>query len=299
MYHNPVMLKESLEGLNIKPDGVYIDVTFGGGGHSRAILRQLKGGTLYAFDQDTDAQAQVVEHPNLIFTRANFQFVEQYLKLLQAGPADGLLADLGISSHQIDEPARGFSTRWEGPLDMRMNTTSGQTAADVVNNYSEAEVHRILGIYGELRNARTLALAIVKARAKQKIGTTEELKKVINPFAPKGKEFKYQAQVFQALRIEVNQEMHALEKLLEQCSRILKPGGRLVVMSYHSLEDRMVKHYMQTGNVEGDLQKDLFGNIIRPFEPVNRKPLEATPEEVANNPRARSVRFRIAERKGL
>jgi 16S rRNA (cytosine1402-N4)-methyltransferase len=254
---------------------------------------------LYAFDQDTDAQAQVREHPNLIFTRANFQFAEQYLKLLQAGPADGLLADLGISSHQIDEPARGFSTRWEGPLDMRMNTTSGQTAADVVNNYSEAELHRILGMYGELRNARTLALAIVKARAKQKISTTEELKRVINPFAPRGKEFKYQAQVFQALRIEVNQEMQALEKLLEQCSRILKPGGRLVVMSYHSLEDRMVKHYMQAGNVEGILQKDLFGNILRPFEPVTRKPMEATPEEVAANPRARSVRFRIAERKGL
>jgi 16S rRNA (cytosine1402-N4)-methyltransferase len=299
MYHNPVMLKESLEGLNIKPDGVYIDVTFGGGGHSTAILSQLKGGTLYAFDQDTDAQEQVREHPNLIFTRANFQFAEQYLKLLQAGPADGLLADLGISSHQIDEPARGFSTRWDGPLDMRMNTTSGQTAADVVNNYSEAELHRILGMYGELRNARTLALAIVKARAKQKISTTEELKRVINPFAPRGKEFKYQAQVFQALRIEVNQEMQALEKLLEQCSRILKPGARLVVMSYHSLEDRMVKHYMQTGNVEGDLQKDLFGNIIRPFEPVTRKPMEATPEEVVANPRARSVKFRIAERKGL
>jgi len=299
MYHNPVMLKESLEGLQIKPEGVYIDVTFGGGGHSKAILSQLKGGTLFAFDQDADAQAQVLEHPNLVFTRANFQFAEQYLKLLQAGPADGLLADLGISSHQIDVPGRGFSTRWDGPLDMRMNTQSGQTAADVVNNYSEAELHRILGMYGELRNARTLALAIVKARSKQKISTTEELKKVINPFAPRGKEFKYQAQVFQALRIEVNQELQALEKLLEQCTRILKPGGRLVVMSYHSLEDRMVKHFMQAGNMEGILQKDLFGNIIRPFEPVTRKPLEASPEEVAANPRARSVKFRIAERKGL
>jgi 16S rRNA (cytosine1402-N4)-methyltransferase len=299
MYHNPVMLQESLEGLKIQPGGIYIDATFGGGGHSKAILSRLKEGKLYAFDQDEDAHAQAFEHPNLIFTRANFQYIEQYLKLFQVRGADGLLADLGISSHQIDEPTRGFSTRWDGPLDMRMNTQSGQTAADVVNNYSDADLHKILGMYGELRNARTLAGAIVKARAKHKISTTEELKRVINPFAPKGKEFKYQAQVFQALRIEVNQELQALEKLLEQCARILKPGGRLVVMSYHSLEDRMVKHYMQTGNTEGNLQKDLYGNIMRPFEPVTRKPLEATPEEVAANPRARSVRFRIAERKGL
>jgi len=299
MYHNPVMLKESLEGLNIQPNGVYIDVTFGGGGHSKAILEKLKEGILYAFDQDGDAEGQSFQHPNLVFTRANFQYVEQYMKLLKTGPADGLLADLGISSHQIDEPGRGFSTRWDGPLDMRMNTLSGQTAADVVNTYSEAELHRILGMYGELRNARTLALAIVKARSKQKISTTEELKKVVNPLAPRGKEFKYQAQVFQALRIEVNQEMDALEKLLEQCTRILKPGGRLVVMSYHSLEDRLVKHFMQTGNTEGNLEKDLFGNILRPFEPVTRKPLEPSPEEVISNPRARSVKFRIAERKGL
>jgi 16S rRNA (cytosine1402-N4)-methyltransferase len=299
MYHIPVMLQESLEGLNIQPNGIYIDVTYGGGGHSKAILAQLETGRLYAFDQDADAENQVEAHPNLVFTRANFQHVEAYLKLLKAGQADGLLADLGISSHQIDEPGRGFSTRWEGPLDMRMDNRAGLTAADVVNNYSEAELHKILGMYGELRNARTLALAIVKARARQKISTTEELKKVIGPFAPRGKEFKYQAQVFQALRIEVNQEMDALEKLLDQCARILKPGGRLVVMSYHSLEDRMVKHFIQTGNVEGILHKDLYGNILRPFEPVHRKPLEAGSEEIARNPRARSVRFRVAQRKGL
>jgi 16S rRNA (cytosine1402-N4)-methyltransferase len=299
MYHNPVMLQESLEGLNIKQDGIYIDVTFGGGGHSKAILNQLKNGKLYAFDQDEDAQNQVFEHPNLVFTRANFQYVEQYLKLFQVGPADGLLADLGISSHQIDEPGRGFSTRWEGPLDMRMNTKAEMTAAEVINNYSEADLHRILGMYGELRNAKTLANAIVKARTRQKISTTDELKKVLTPLAPRGKEFKYQAQVFQALRIEVNQEMEVLAGLLEQCPRILKPGGRLVVMSYHSLEDRMVKHFIQAGNVEGNLQKDLYGNILRPFEPVSRKPMEASPEEVAANPRARSAKLRIAERNGL
>ncbi len=298
MYHTPVMLKESLEGLNIKPGGIYIDVTYGGGGHSNAILSKLKDGKLYAFDQDEDAQKQVQNHDNLVFTRANFQFANQFMKLYREGPADGLLADLGISSHQIDEPGRGFSTRWDGPLDMRMNTAAEQSAADVVNNYTEAGLHRIMGMYGELKNARSLALAIVKARSKHKISTTEELKKVAYPLAPKGKEFKYLAQVFQALRIEVNQEMQVLENLLKQCPDLLKPGGRLVIISYHSLEDRMVKHFIQTGNTEGILHKDLYGNILRPFEPVTRKPLEASAEEIAANPRARSARLRIAERNG-
>jgi 16S rRNA (cytosine1402-N4)-methyltransferase len=220
------------------------------------------------------------------------------MKLYRAGRAQGILADLGISSHQIDEPARGFSTRGEGPLDMRMDVRQEQTAADVVNNYSEAELHRILGMYGELKNAKSLARAIVAARSKHTISTTEDLKKVAYPLAPKGKEFKYLAQVFQALRIEVNQEMLVLENLLKQCSELLKPGGRLVIISYHSLEDRMVKHFIQTGNMEGVLQKDLYGNIIRPFEPVTRKPLEASAEEIAANPRARSARLRIAERTG-
>jgi 16S rRNA (cytosine1402-N4)-methyltransferase len=296
MYHNPVMRSECLQGLNINPDGIYVDVTYGGGGHSNAILSQLKGGKLYAFDQDADAQAQVAEHPNLVFIKANFQYVEQYLKLYRVGQVDGLLADLGISSHQIDQPERGFSTRWDGPLDMRMNTEASLSAADVVNTYSEAELHRILGMYGELRNARTLALAIVKARSKQKISTTEELKKVANPLATRGKEFKYLAQVFQALRIEVNQEMQTLEALLEQMPRILKPGGRMVVMSYHSLEDRLVKHFVQAGNPQGEIRKDLFGNNLRPFESITRKPVEATPEELAANPRARSAKLRIAER---
>jgi 16S rRNA (cytosine1402-N4)-methyltransferase len=292
------MLEESLEGLNIKPGGIYIDVTYGGGGHSNAILSRLKGGKLYAFDQDEDAQKQVQTHENLVFTKANFQFVNQYMKLYRQGPVDGLLADLGISSHQIDEPGRGFSTRWNGPLDMRMNTSAEQSAADVVNNQTEAGLHRILGMYGELKNAKSLARAIVAARSKHTISTTEDLKKVAYPLAPKGKEFKYLAQVFQALRIEVNQEMLVLENLLKQCSELLKPGGRLVIISYHSLEDRMVKHFIQTGNMEGVLQKDLYGNIIRPFEPVTRKPLEASAEEIAANPRARSARLRIAERTG-
>lgn len=296
MYHNPVMLHESLEGLQIQPGGIYLDVTYGGGGHSKAILSSLNGGTLYAFDQDADAEAEMKAHPNLVFTRANFRHAERYMKLYQAGPAQGLLADLGISSHQIDEPARGFSTRAEGPLDMRMDTRQELTAADVVNNYSEGELHRILGMYGELKNARTLASAIVKARIRQPIRTTEELKKVLAPLAPRGKEFKYQAQVFQALRIEVNQELKALEELLEQSSRILAPGGRLVVLSYHSLEDRMVKHFIQTGNPEGELHKDLYGNLLRPFEPINRKPVEASPGELAENPRSRSARLRIASR---
>ena len=296
MYHNPVMLHESLEGLQIQPGGTYIDATFGGGGHSSAILGQLNSGTLYAFDQDADAEAMMKSHPNLIFTRANFRHAERYMKMYKAGPAQGLLADLGISSHQIDEPARGFSTRADGPLDMRMDTRQELTASDVVNTYSESELHRILGMYGELKNARTLASAIVKARIRQPISTTEELKKVITPLAPRGKEFKYQAQVFQALRIEVNQELKALEELLDQSTRLLAMGGRLVVLSYHSLEDRMVKHFIQTGNPEGRQEKDLYGNLLRPFEPVNRKPLEASAAEVAQNPRARSARLRVAQR---
>lgn len=296
MYHNPVMLSECLHGLNINPNGIYVDVTFGGGGHSLAILDQLRDGRLFAFDQDSDAVAQALKHPNLTFVKANFRYVEQYLKLYKINQIDGLLADLGISSHQIDEPGRGFSTRWDGPLDMRMDSGISQTAADLVNNYSETELHRILGMYGELRNAKTMAHAIVKARSVQKINTTEDLKKVAYPLAPRGKEFKYLAQVFQALRIEVNQELESLKDLLKQTARMLKPGGRLVVMSYHSLEDRLVKHMIQTGNPEGDTHKDFFGNLQRPFEPITRKPVEASVEEVAANPRARSARLRIAER---
>lgn len=299
MYHQPVMLKEAVDALHVQPNGIYIDVTYGGGGHTKAILPLLKTGKVYAFDQDEDAEKQLVVHPNLVFTRANFQYVEQYMNMYQAGLADGLLADLGISSYQIDEPGRGFSTRWEGPLDMRMNTSAEQTAADVVNYYSEADLHKILGMYGELKNAKTLATTIVKARSKQKISTTDELKRVITHLAPRGKEFKYQAQVFQALRIEVNRELEVLERLLNQCLSVLKPGGRLVVLSYHSLEDRMVKHFMQTGNVAGVAHKDLYGNLIRPFEPLLRKPLEASPEEVAQNPRARSAKLRVAQRTGL
>jgi 16S rRNA (cytosine1402-N4)-methyltransferase len=296
MYHLPVMLKETLDGLQIQPDGTYIDVTYGGGGHSKAILNLLGSGKLYAFDQDADAEGEMQTHPNLVFTRANFRHAERFMKMHHAGSAQGLLADLGISSHQIDEPARGFSTRGDGPLDMRMDKRQDLTAAEVINSYSEASLHRIFGMYGELKNARSLAAAIVKTRVKQSIQTTSDLKKILAPFCPKGKEFKYQAQVFQALRIEVNQELKALEELLQQSCRLLSAGGRLVVLSYHSLEDRMVKHFIQTGNPEGKPVKDFYGNLLRPFEPVNRKSIEAGMEELANNPRARSARLRIASR---
>lgn len=297
MYHVPVMLRESVDALEIKPNGIYMDATFGGGGHTSAILNRLEEGKVFAFDQDEDAARQVEPHPCLVFTKANFAAAESYLKLYKAIPLDGILADLGISSHQIDQGERGFSTRWAGPLDMRMNPAGDvASAADVLATYPESELHRILGMYGELRNARTLAAALVKARAKKPLTTTEDLKQAVQPFAPRGKEFKYFAQVFQAIRIEVNQEMDVLEKLLEQSIRILKPGGRLVVLSYHSLEDRMVKHMMQTGNLAGEPQKDLYGNLLRPFEPVTRKPVEASAEEIQANPRARSARLRVAVR---
>jgi 16S rRNA (cytosine1402-N4)-methyltransferase len=296
MYHIPVMLKESLDALDIKPEGTYMDATFGGGGHTSAILNVLAGGKVYAFDQDDDAAAQAVARPDLVFTKANFAFAESYLRLYQALPVDGILADLGISSHQIDEPERGFSTRGEGPLDMRMNTGGTLTAAMVLETYTGAELQRVLGMYGEIRNARTLAGALVKARAGKRLATTEDLKRIVTPFAPRGKEYKYLAQVFQAIRIEVNQEMNALEKLLMQSVRMLKPGGRLVVLSYHSLEDRMVKHFFQAGNISGNPEKDLYGNLLRPFEPVYRKPLEAGPEEIRQNPRARSARLRAGVR---
>lgn len=296
MYHIPVMLKESLDALDIKPEGTYMDATFGGGGHTSAILNVLAGGKVYAFDQDDDAAAQVAARPDLVFTKANFAFAESYLRLYQALPLDGILADLGISSHQIDEPGRGFSTRGEGPLDMRMNTGGSLTAATVLETYSGEELQRVLGMYGEIRNARTLAGALVKARAAKRLATTEDLKRVATPFAPRGKEYKYLAQVFQAIRIEVNQEMSALEKLLMQSVRMLRPGGRLVVLSYHSLEDRMVKHFFQTGNIAGNPVKDLYGNLLRPFEPAYRKPLEAGPDEIGQNPRARSARLRAGIR---
>ena len=298
MYHNPVMLKECIKGLQIHPDGIYVDVTFGGGGHSMVILENLREGRLIAFDQDEDAkrQADNIQSRSFTFCQANFRYMKQYLKLSGVTQVDGILADLGISSHQIDSPERGFSTRFEGPLDMRMDQKGKLTAAKILNEYPEAELHKIFGMYGELKNARTAAKAVIAARTIKPLATTLDLKAAMQQNTPRGKENKYFAQVFQALRIEVNQEMKALEDFLHQCGEVMKPGGRLVVMSYHSLEDRMVKNYINTGKVFGELEKDFFGNPIKPFQSINRKPIEATEEEVGENKRARSAKLRIAEK---
>ncbi len=292
------MLTECLEGLQVRSTGTYVDVTFGGGGHSMKILEQLTEGRLIAFDQDDDArkQAENIQSRSFTFCQANFRYLKQYLKLHGVTRVDGILADLGISSHQIDTPGRGFSTRFEGPLDMRMDTKAPVTAASLLNSSSEEQLHKMLGMYGEVRNARTLASAIVRQRASVPYRTNQDLLAVLQTLAPRGKEFKYYAQVFQALRIEVNQELEALESFLMQCGEVIAPGGRLVIMSYHSLEDRMVKNYLNTGKVYGELEKDFYGNPLRPFRAINRKPIEASEDEVRENNRARSARLRIGER---
>jgi len=292
------MLAECIEGLQIKPEGTYVDATFGGGGHSAAIAQQLQQGKLYSFDQDPDAwpNAEHLQQGPFQLVKANFRHVERYLRLYGVKQVDGLLADLGVSSHQIDTSHRGFSTRYDGALDMRMDPSAPKTAAEILNNYSERDLHTVLGKYGEVRNAKTLAAAIVSARTTAPINDGLQLKAILERLAPRGKQAKYYAQVFQALRIVVNDEMAALEALLLQCGNIIKPGGRLVVMSYHSLEDRLVKHYISSGNLEGQVQKDFYGNVLRPFEPVTRKPVSATEQEIENNPRARSARLRIAQK---
>jgi 16S rRNA (cytosine1402-N4)-methyltransferase len=299
-YHQPVMLAECVEALALKPGGTYVDVTFGGGGHSRAILERLgPEGRLLAFDQDPDAaaNARLLADTRLTFIAANFRYLKKYLRLYGVRQVDGVLADLGISSHQIDAAERGFSTRFDGDLDMRMNQQAPTSAQDIVNTYSEAQLHRIFGLYGEVKNARTLAAAVVAARSNAPLQTSHELKAVLQRHAPRGKEFKYFAQVFQAIRIEVNEELKVLEEFLEQVPEVLRPGGRLVVMSYHSLEDRLVKHFIRAGNFTGEVEKNLYGHEIRPLDPVTRKPLEAGPEELARNPRARSAKLRVAERR--
>jgi 16S rRNA (cytosine1402-N4)-methyltransferase len=299
LYHIPVLLDQSVQGLSIKPDGVYADLTFGGGGHSKAILEQLgPEGRLYSFDRDPDAvvNAREITHPGFTLVEANFRHLRRYLKLYGVSTLDGILADLGVSSHQFDSVARGFSTRFEGDLDMRMDQKPGLTAQQIINTYNEAQLHRIFGLYGEVTNARTLAAAIVKARFSNSIDTVSELKLILNKFAPRGKEFKYYAQVFQALRIEVNDELKALEEMLEQSAQMLRPGGRLVVLSYHSLEDRLVKNFINHGKFSGEAEKDLYGNVNVPFRHVTRKPLEADSAELEANPRARSAKLRIAEK---
>lgn len=300
-YHNPVLLTECLDGLNIHPGGVYVDVTFGGGGHSRAILERLgegQAGRLLAFDQDADARAnaQAIGDSRLTFIPANFRHLQRYLRLYGVRQVDGILADLGISSHQIDTPERGFSTRFDAELDMRMNQQAERSARDVVNTYTEEQLHRILGMYGEVTNARTLAAAIVAARSNRTLKTVNDLKSVLQRFAPRGKENKYFAQVFQAIRIEVNEELKVLEEFLTQVPEVLKPGGRLVIMSYHSLEDRLVKNFINKGKFYGEVEKDLFGNELKPLQAITRKPIEATDDEIGRNPRARSAKLRIAEK---
>ncbi|MFN3852553.1 MAG: 16S rRNA (cytosine(1402)-N(4))-methyltransferase RsmH [Spirosomataceae bacterium] len=297
-YHTPVMLNECLEGLNINPEGIYVDVTFGGGGHSKAILDRLTKGKLYVFDQDEDAkkEAQKIENKNFTFIEANFRHIKKYLRVYGVKEVDGILGDLGISSHQIDTPERGFSTRFDADLDMRMSQKGDSTAKDIVNTYSVEQLHKILGMYGEIQNAKTAAQAIYSTRLNRKIETINDLKAALQKCTPRGKEHKYFAQVFQALRIEVNEEMAVLEEFLQQTPEVLKTGGRLVVMSYHSLEDRLVKNFIRSGKFSGEVEKDMFGNEIKPLQSVTRKPIEANAEEIQRNPRARSAKLRIAEK---
>jgi 16S rRNA (cytosine1402-N4)-methyltransferase len=297
-YHKPVMLNECIEALRIQQGGIYVDATFGGGGHSIQILSNLKEGRLIAFDQDDDArkEAEKIKSRSFTFCQANFMYLKRYLKLNGVTKVNGILADLGISSHQIDSPERGFSTRFDGPLDMRMDTNIEQTAASILSTYSEDELHKIFGMYGELKNAKTAAKMIIQQRVNRSFERTEDLKEALRTIAPRGKENKYFAQVFQALRIEVNDEMKALENFLHQCGEVLVTGGRLVVMSYHSLEDRMVKNYINKGKVYGEVEKDFYGNEIKPFEAVNRKPIEPSASEIEENSRARSAKLRIAEK---
>lgn len=297
-YHVPVMLNPCLEALNIKPDGTYIDVTFGGGGHSKAILNLLnEKGHLVAFDQDEDAKRNLPDDNRLVFIDQNFQYLKNHLAYQELLPADGLLADLGVSSHQFDTDERGFSFRFEdATLDMRMSQNQHLTAAVVLNTYKEEQLADIFYHFGELKNARTLAKQIVTARSQKPFESVEDLKKVLERYAPKFKDYKFWAQVFQALRIEVNQELEVLKQLLIQSAEVLKSKGRLVVMSYHSLEDRLVKNFMNSGNFTGEQEKDFYGNIIRPFEPLNKKAITADESELEKNPRSRSAKLRVAEK---
>lgn len=296
-YHVPVMLQECLDGLAINPDGIYVDVTFGGGGHSRAIFEKLSPkGQLIVFDQDPDARANAWEAPNFHFVAANFAFLKNHLRVLGIPAVDGILADLGVSSHQFDDAKRGFSIRSNEALDMRMNQSGDFTAAKIVQTYDEEQLAAIFRKYGELDHPFKTAVELVKARNKSKIKTTGELMEALMPVAPKFKDHKFFAQVFQALRIEVNQEMDVLEKFLLQTAEVLKPDGRLVVMSYHSLEDRLVKNLMKRGNLDGSIEKDFFGKVLKPFEEVNRKPILPTEEEIQQNSRARSAKLRVAKK---
>ena len=298
-YHVPVLLNESIDGMNLQPGGIYVDVTFGGGGHSKEILRQGDESIrLFSFDQDEDAEKNIVNDKRFTFVRSNFRYLHNFLRYHSVEQVDAILADLGVSSHHFDDSERGFSFRFDGKLDMRMNKRAGMTAAEVVNTYDEERLADIFYLYGELKNSRKLASAIAKARANKQIVTIGDFLDIVKPMFGREREKKELAKVFQALRIEVNQEMEALKEMLYAATEALRPGGRLVVITYHSLEDRMVKNIMKTGNIEGKAEQDFFGNIQTPFRLVNNKVIVASNEEVTRNPRSRSAKLRIAEKKG-
>lgn len=297
-YHIPVLLHESIEGMHIHPKGIYVDVTFGGGGHSKEILRQMDSESrLFSFDQDPDAEKNIVDDKRFTFVRSNFRYLHNFLRYYGVEKVDAILADLGVSSHHFDDSERGFSFRFDGKLDMRMNKRAGITAADIINTYEEERLANVFYLYGELKNSRKLASVLVKARAAKPVETIGEFIDLIKPLYGKEREKKELAKVFQALRIEVNQEMEALKEMLYAATEALKPGGRLVVITYHSLEDRMVKNIMKTGNVEGKAVQDFFGNVQTPFKLINNKVITPCDDEVERNPRSRSAKLRIAEKK--
>lgn len=295
-YHIPVLLNESIEGLNIQPDGEYVDVTFGGGGHSREILKNIETGRLFGFDQDEDAAANAFDDSRFVFVRHNFRYIRNFLRYHDVEQVDGILADLGVSSHDFDVAERGFSFRFSGALDMRMNRDAKLTAADIVNTYDEARLVQVFREYGEVNNAYRLAKQILAARQQKPVRTIDQFKEIIAPCVPKRTETKYLAKVFQALRIETNGELDVLKDFLEQSAELLKPGGRLVVITYHSLEDRLVKNFIKAGNFEGKQEKDFYGNVSSVLQAVNRKVIVPTEEEIERNPRARSAKLRIAEK---
>ena len=293
-YHNPVLLEESVDALDIMPGGVYVDATFGGGGHSREILSRMDStARLYSFDQDADAERNIVDDDRFTFVRSNFRYLENWMRYYGIEHIDGILADLGVSSHHFDDETRGFSFRFDAPIDMRMNKRAGKTAADILNDYTEEQLADIFYIYGELKTSRRIAAAIAKARAAKPIKTTTDLLAIVDPLMPKERQKKDLAKVFQALRIEVNREMEALKEMLTAAVRLLRPGGRLSVITYHSLEDRMVKNVMKTGNVEGKVEKDFFGRTSANMRPLQGKPITPSAEEQTDNPRSRSAKLRV------
>lgn len=298
MYHIPVLLNETVDGLNIKPGGIYVDVTFGGGGHSREILRRLSDDAhLYSFDQDADAEQNIPDgDKRFTFVRSNFRYLKNWMRYYDVEHVDGILADLGVSSHHFDDEERGFSFRFDAPLDMRMNERAGANAADVVNKYDEERLANVFYLYGELKNSRRLASTIVKARSTKAICTINDLLEVVKPLMPREREKKDLARVFQALRIEVNHEMEALQEMLEAALQVLRPGGRLSVLTYHSLEDRMVKNFIRAGRIDGKVQQDFYGRRLTPWRAINNKVILPSAQEQAENPRSRSAKLRIAEK---